>query len=168
MSASTEAAVVEKVSPPPDSALALRQTASSVKRVQANGMKPTIIEDSESDEDAIVSAKGKWRNDLGLKWVLGYYVLMYEDTNILIAITVDSKTKADDALKSLQNPNDNQKNNDGDEEDDEDDDEDDDDDVAAPPPEGMYDPNDYENLNVSADIKELFSDILRCEKPNWI
>ena len=65
MSASTEAAVVEKVSPPPDSALALRQTASSVKRVQANGMKPTIIEDSESDEDAIVSAKGKRLNNLG-------------------------------------------------------------------------------------------------------
>ena len=86
----------------------------------------------------------------------------------IIAILVDSKTKADEALKSLQNPNDNQKNNDGDEEDDEDDDEDDDDDVAAPPPEGMYDPNDYENLNVSADIKELFSDILRYEKPNWI
>ena len=29
----------------------------SVKRIQANGMKPTIIEDSESDEDAIVTAK---------------------------------------------------------------------------------------------------------------
>ena len=77
MSASTEAAVVEKVSPPPDSALALRQTASSVKRVQANGMKPTIIEDSESDEDAIVSAKGKWHNYFDFKWVREYYVIMY-------------------------------------------------------------------------------------------
>ena len=48
--------LVERPSPPPDSALALRQgTAGSVKRLQANGMKPTIIEDSEtSDEDAII------------------------------------------------------------------------------------------------------------------
>ena len=48
--------LVEHPSPPPDSALALRQgTAGSVKRLQANGMKPTIIEDSEtSDEDAII------------------------------------------------------------------------------------------------------------------
>ncbi len=48
-------AVEQRPSPPPDSALALRQgTAGSVKRLQANGMKPTIIEDSESDEDAII------------------------------------------------------------------------------------------------------------------
>ena len=48
--------LVERPSPPPDSAVALRQgTAGSVKRLQANGMKPTIIEDSEtSDEDAII------------------------------------------------------------------------------------------------------------------
>ena len=44
---------------------------------------------------------------------------------------------------------------------DDDDDDDDDDDVAAPPPEGMYDPGDFENLTVSAEIKELFGDILR-------
>ena len=54
----TAAVEVERPSPPPDSAVALRQgTASSIKRLQANGMKPTIIEDSESDEDAIISAK---------------------------------------------------------------------------------------------------------------
>ena len=41
----TQPAILEAISPPPDSALALRQgTASSIKsRVQANGMKPTII-----------------------------------------------------------------------------------------------------------------------------
>ena len=50
---------------------------------------------------------------------------------------------------------------DEDDDEDEDDDDDDDDDVAAPPPEGMYDPSDFEHLNVSADIKELFGDILR-------
>ncbi len=44
---------------------------------------------------------------------------------------------------------------------DEDEDEDDDDDVAAPPPEGIYDPGDYEDLNVTSDIKELFTEILR-------
>ena len=50
--------VQERPSPPPDTAIALRQTtASSVKRLQANGMKPTIIEDSESDEDAITKAR---------------------------------------------------------------------------------------------------------------
>ena len=47
------------------------------------------------------------------------------------------------------------------EDDEDDDDDDDDDDVAAPPPEGMYDPSEYEDLNVGPDIKELFSDILR-------
>merc|ERR1712141_325837 len=114
-------------SPPPDSALALRQgTAGSVKRIQANGMKPTIIEDSESDEDAIVTAK-------------------------------DSKEGGNMTLNALQNPMDNQANK----EDEDEDDDDDDDDVAAPPPEGMYDPSDFEHLNVSADIKELFGDILR-------
>ena len=52
----TDDTLMERPSPPPDSALALRQgTAGSVKRLQANGMKPTIIEDSEtSDEDAII------------------------------------------------------------------------------------------------------------------
>ena len=39
--------------------------------------------------------------------------------------------------------------------------EDDDEDVAAPPPEGMYDPSDYEYLNVSSEIKELFNYIVR-------
>merc|ERR1712018_1073354 len=122
-------------SPPPDSALALRQvTAGSVKRIQANGMKPTIIEDSESDEDVIVTAK-------------------------------DSKEGGSMTLSALQNPMNNQANkedeDDEDDDEDEDDDDDDDDDVAAPPPEGMYDPSDFEHLNVSADIKELFSDILR-------
>lgn len=38
---------------------------------------------------------------------------------------------------------------------------DDDEDVAAPPPEGMYDPSDYEYLNVSSDIKDLFGYIVR-------
>lgn len=38
---------------------------------------------------------------------------------------------------------------------------DDDEDVAAPPPEGMYDPSDYEYLNVSSDIKEIFNYIVR-------
>jgi len=38
---------------------------------------------------------------------------------------------------------------------------DDDEDVAAPPPEGMYDPSDYEYLNVSSEIKELFNYIAR-------
>ena len=38
---------------------------------------------------------------------------------------------------------------------------DDDEDVAAPPPEGMYDPSDYEYLNVSSEIKELFNYIVR-------
>ena len=41
------------------------------------------------------------------------------------------------------------------------DEEDDDEDVAAPPPEGMYDPSDYEYLNVAPDIKELFNYIVR-------
>ena len=49
---------VERPSPPPDTALALRQaTAGTIKKLQANGMKPTIIEDSESDEDAITKAR---------------------------------------------------------------------------------------------------------------
>lgn len=38
---------------------------------------------------------------------------------------------------------------------------DDDEDVAAPPPEGMYDPSDYEYLNVSSEIKEIFNYIVR-------
>ena len=51
--------VESRISPPPDSAELLGRTgtASSIKRIQTNGMKPTIIEDSESDEDAIMSAK---------------------------------------------------------------------------------------------------------------
>ena len=44
---------------------------------------------------------------------------------------------------------------------DEEDDEDDDDDVAAPPPEGMYDPGEFEDLDVAPEVKELFNDILR-------
>ena len=47
--------VSERQSPPPDTASALRQA--TAKRLQTNGMKPTIIEDSESDEDAIVKAR---------------------------------------------------------------------------------------------------------------
>ena len=43
----------------------------------------------------------------------------------------------------------------------EDEEDDDDDDVAAPPPEGMYDPSDYEYLNVSTEIKDLFNYIVR-------
>ena len=43
----------------------------------------------------------------------------------------------------------------------EEDEDDDDEDVAAPPPEGMYDPSDYEYLNVSSEIKELFNYIVR-------
>ena len=33
--------------------------------------------------------------------------------------------------------------------------------MAAPPPEGMYDPSDYEYLNVSSDIKDIFNYIVR-------
>ena len=33
--------------------------------------------------------------------------------------------------------------------------------MAAPPLEGMYDPSEYENLNVSPEIKELFTYIMR-------
>ena len=45
---------------------------------------------------------------------------------------------------------------------DNDDDENDDDDydVAAPPPDGMYDPSEYEHLNVSMEIKDLFTHIM--------
>ena len=50
---------------------------------------------------------------------------------------------------------------DEDEDEDTDEDDDDDDDVAAPPLEGMYDPSEFENLNVGADIKELFTYIMR-------
>ena len=129
--------VSERPSPPPDTALALRQaTAGSVKRLQANGMKPTIIEDSESDEDAIVKAR--------------------ED--------VEDNLQNEKIMKSMPEPlalgTQESKEEDEDEDDDEDDD-DDDDDVAAPPPEGMYDPSEYEDLNVGPDIKELFNDILR-------
>ena len=42
-----------------------------------------------------------------------------------------------------------------------DDDDDDDDDVTAPPLEGTYDPSEYENLNVSPEIKELFTHVMR-------
>jgi intraflagellar transport protein 46 len=38
---------------------------------------------------------------------------------------------------------------------------DEDDDGAAPPIEGTYDPAEYENLNVSAEIRELFGHIVR-------
>ncbi|XP_047487721.1 intraflagellar transport protein 46 homolog isoform X3 [Penaeus chinensis] len=48
-----------------------------------------------------------------------------------------------------------------DDEDDEEDDEDDDDDVHAPAPEGAYDPADFEHLNVSPEIEDLFSYITR-------
>ncbi|XP_069992719.1 intraflagellar transport protein 46 homolog [Penaeus vannamei] len=48
-----------------------------------------------------------------------------------------------------------------DEEEDEEDDEDDDDDVHAPAPEGAYDPADFEHLNVSPEIEDLFSYITR-------
>lgn len=125
--------LVERPSPPPDSALALRQgTAGSVKRLQANGMKPTIIEDSEtSDEDAIISAKDD---------------------------AVDDNVDNEEFLK-VKSTTENINNND--DEEDDDDEDDDDDDVAAPPPEGMYDPSEFEDLNVSQDIKELFNDILR-------
>ena len=129
--------VVERPSPPPDTALALRQaTASSVKRLQANGMKPTIIEDSESDEDAITKAR--------------------ED--------VDDNAQNEEVMKSMQEPlgvQENKEDEEEEDEDEEDDEDDDDDDVAAPPPEGMYDPSEYEDLNVGPEIKELFSDILR-------
>ena len=47
------------------------------------------------------------------------------------------------------------------EDDEEEDDDDDDDDVQAPAPEGAYDPAEYENLDVSPEIKELFSFITR-------
>ena len=50
---------------------------------------------------------------------------------------------------------------DDDEEDEEDEEDDDDDDVAAPPPDGMYDPSEYEHLNVSQDVRELFTHIMR-------
>lgn len=123
---------IERPSPPPDSALALRQpTAGAVKRLQANGMKPTIIEDSESDEDAIINAK--------------------ED--------VEDNTNNQQVMEAMK-PKDEQKNKDLEDED-EDEEEDDDDDVAAPPPEGIYDPGEFEDLNVGNEIKELFSDILR-------
>jgi intraflagellar transport protein 46 len=101
-------------------------------------MKPTIIEDSESDEDAIVSAKDNEENIQTMK--------MLEDP--LLAGN-NRNNQAQDLHGNT------------DHEDDEDDDEDDDDDVAAPPPEGMYDPSEFDHLNVSAEIKELFSDILR-------
>ncbi|XP_063594104.1 intraflagellar transport protein 46 homolog isoform X1 [Penaeus indicus] len=48
-----------------------------------------------------------------------------------------------------------------DDDDDEEDDEDDDDDVHAPAPEGAYDPADFEHLNVSPEIEDLFSYITR-------
>lgn len=125
---------VERPSPPPDSALALRQsTAGAVKRLQANGMKPTIIEDSESDEDAIINAK--------------------ED--------VEDNTNNEQVLDAMKNPKEEQKNQQDEEDEEDEEDDDDDDDVAAPPPEGIYDPGEFEDLNVGAEIKELFSDILR-------
>ena len=87
--------VVERPSPPPDTALALRQaTASSVKRLQANGMKPTIIEDSESDEDAITKAR--------------------ED--------VDDNAQNEEVMKSMQEPLGVQENKEDEEEEDEEED----------------------------------------------
>ena len=50
--------------------------------------------------------------------------------------------------KLLGKPSEDSDDEDDDDDDDNDDDDDDDDDVAAPPLEGMYDPAEYENLNV--------------------
>jgi len=61
-------------------------------------------------------------------------------------------------------PKDKQDSDEDDDEDDEEndyDDDDDDDDVTAPPIDGMYDPNEYENLPVSQEVKDLFDYILR-------
>ena len=90
-------------------------------------MKPTIVEDSESDEDAIKDAEDNVQNE--------------------------------QVLKSLKQEDDDP-HEDNEHEDDEDE-EDDDDDVAAPPPEGIYEPGDFEDLEVGQDIKDLFNDILR-------
>jgi len=48
-----------------------------------------------------------------------------------------------------------------DEEEDDEDDDDDDDDVTAPPVEGAYDPAEFESLDVSPEVQELFSHIMR-------
>merc|ERR1711953_1174271 len=111
----------------------------SVKRLQANGMKPTIIEDSESDEDAIVKAREDVEDNLQNEKIM--------------------KSMPEPLALGAQESKDNEE--DEEEDDEDDDDDDDDDDVAAPPPEGMYDPSEYEDLNVGPDVKELFSDILR-------
>lgn len=117
-------------SPSPGTTMAVRtSTAGSMKRLQPASMQPTLLEDTESDEDAIVSVKGG----------------------------TTEEEKAPQPI--VTQPRDNS--SDEDEDEDDDDEDDDDDDVAAPPPEGMYDPNEYEHLNVSSDIKELFGHILR-------
>ena len=33
--------------------------------------------------------------------------------------------------------------------------------MAAPPPDGMYDPSEFEHLNVGPEVKELFTHIMR-------
>jgi intraflagellar transport protein 46 len=124
-------------------------------------MKPTIIEDSESDEDedAIVSAKNNnEENNLQIKQTMK----MPMDSDPLLAATRRIRNNQAEDLQQqndqqeLDNDEENDEENDG-----EDDDDDDDDDVAAPPPEGMYDPSEFDHLSVSAEIKELFSHILR-------
>ncbi|XP_059081846.1 intraflagellar transport protein 46 homolog [Tigriopus californicus] len=131
-------------------------TAGSIRsRIQPPSFQPTLHEDSEHEEDVPqfgeLSGSGELQ-ERGLDEGPAHgelEPLQFEpNENPMgdLPPTMNDQSKEED---------------DSDDDSDDESDDDDDDDVAAPPLEGMYDPSEYENLNVSSDIKDLFQYILR-------
>jgi len=86
-----------------------------------------------------------------------------EDEDLIVSkpmVMQESSGKGESNEVSENNSADEEE-DDEEQEDDEDEDDDDDDDVAAPAPDGMYDPSEFEHLNVGPEIQELFSYIMR-------
>lgn len=129
-------------------------TAGSIRsRIQPPSFQPTLHEDSEHEESAPPFGELSDLGDKGLDDGPSHGELE----------PLQFEPREDNPLGDPpQGMNEQGKeDDDSDEDSDDDTDDDDDDDVAAPPLEGMYDPSEYENLNVSSDIKDLFQYILR-------
>ena len=112
----------------------------------------------------VYTAKGRcsqsWRlifeNKYNYVSIVKYYVIISFCVRYQGGVVLNQSGSQQDVMS-----NNNSDEEDEEEEEENDEDDDDDDVAAASVPDGMYDPSEFEHLNVGPDVKDLFTHIMR-------